>query len=384
MKKLSILFSLILMFTASLAWAAPPGQTNFTSVTTFFKGAETLPASMKAGKSSVSPGSLSREKKSRPSKPSAIEIPGLTDEVRLITDRDGVRHIEATNDHDLAVAQGYVHCSDRLFQMDQTRRQVDGTEAELLGPGRLSADIQARILGLHRAAQRSLDAASPPLQALLQLYADGVNHCIDTLPLPPEYDLLELTQVRPWQAFVAAGSVGGFDGQLFFSADVFRSAPMDPASTVPDATNGTPFASQWNADDAHLASVADAARRVHEKMKTHPLFAPALNRRESFAGSNEWGVTGSKSPGGRPIIANDPHLALNIPSTFYEWHLVVTDDPEEGPLNVSGVGIPGVPGVIIGGQVGPWFTEKINERMLKEVFIFLLTLIGIHLIYNSY
>ena len=219
----------------------------------------------------VSPGSLSREKKSRPSKPLAIEIPGLTDEVRLTTDREGVRHIEATNDHDLAVASGYVHCRDRLFQMDQTRRQVDGTEAELLGAGRLEADIQARILGLHRAAERTLAALSPPFQVLLQAYSVGVNHCIDTLPLPPEYALLELTQVRPWQAvdsvdiakafaaslsliendtgltkdlqaFVAAGIAGGFDGQLFFSADVFRSAPMDPAATVPDATNGTPFA----------------------------------------------------------------------------------------------------------------------------------------------
>ena len=294
MKKLSILLSLILIVAVSLAWTAPLSQAYLTDPNALFKGGKTL------------------------------EIPGLANRVRLITDRDGVRHIEATNDVDLAIASGYVHCRDRLFQMDQTRRQVDGTEAELLGPGRLEPDIQARIVGLHRAAQRTLDASPPGLQALLQAYADGVNHCIDTLPLPPEYDLLELTQVRSWEAvdsvkiwkgitasfsldidteltedllsFIAAGDAGGFDGQAFFSADVFRSAPMDPASTVPDATNNTPFAGRWNVDAAQLASAADSARRVREKMESHPLFALAMHRRESFVGSNEWGVTGSKSP----------------------------------------------------------------------------------------
>ena len=186
-----------------------------------------------------------------------IELPGLSEPVKVTTDHNGVWHIQAENDFDIALAQGYVHCRDRLFQMDQTRRQVDGTEAELLGPGRLNADIQAQVIGLHRAAQRSFDAAPPRFQALLTSYADGVNHCIDTLPLPPEYALLELTQVRPWEpvdplkigkaitaslsldidtgltqsllAFIGAGIANGFDGQALFSEDVFRSAPLDPA-----------------------------------------------------------------------------------------------------------------------------------------------------------
>ena len=87
-------------------------------------------------------------------------VPGLSAEVRVVTDKDGVWHIEAENDFDLQIAQGFIHCRERLFQMDQTRRQVDGTEAELLGVGELGSDVQARIVGLHRAAQRSLD--KPP------------------------------------------------------------------------------------------------------------------------------------------------------------------------------------------------------------------------------
>lgn len=325
-----------------------------------------------------------------------FEVPGLNADVSVRTDAFGVRHIRAQDDFDLARASGYVHCRDRLFQMDQTRRQVDGTEAELVGPGRLGADIQARIVGLHRAAQRSFDAAPTRFQEQLQAYAEGVNHCIDTLPLPPEYGLLELTGVRPWTAvdslkigkaiaaslsldidtgltedlfaYIQAGIAGGFDGQVFFSEDVFRAAPMDPASTVPDATNGTPFAGKWKGDASHLASASKGAARVRDRMATHPILSLAMDRRESFVGSNEWGVTGSKTPGGRPIIANDPHLSLNIPSTFYEWHLVVDDDPVGGPMNVSGVGFPGAPGVILGQNEKVTWGATTNPMDVSDVF----------------
>src|SRR5262245_2795075 len=326
-----------------------------------------------------------------------IALPGLSAPVRVLTDADGVRHIEAANDLDGARAQGFVHCRDRLFQMDDTRRQVDGTEAELLGPGRLAADIQARVIGLHRAAQRSLDAAPPRFRALLEAYADGVNHCLATLPLPPEYAQLELTSARPWEAvdtlkigkaiaaslsldidtdltqqlltYIQAGANFGFDGQALFSQDVFRSAPMDPASTIPDATNTTPYAVEWKAGKAtQLAAAAKAAQRVREKLKVHPLFALALDRRQSFVGSNEWGVTGAASANGRPIIANDPHLALNVPSTFWEWHLMVRNDPEEGPMNVTGVGFPGTAGVILGQNENITWGATTNPMDVSDVF----------------
>jgi penicillin amidase len=325
-------------------------------------------------------------------------LPGLTAEVRLATDKDGVWHIEAENDFDLQIAQGFVHCRERLFQMDQTRRQVDGTEAELLGVGEIGSDIQARVVGLHRAAQRSLDAAPPRFQALLQAYADGVNHCIATEPLPPEYALLELTQVRPWEAvdalkigkaiaaslsldidtgltqalqqFIESGIANGFDGQVFFAEDVNRSAPMDPAATVPDATDDTPFDVAWSGKEAkYLALAAKAAKRATERLEEHPLFELAINRRESFVGSNEWGVTGSATPGGKPIIANDPHLSLNAPSTFWEQHLVVRDDPVDGPMNVSGVGFPGAPGVILGQNEDITWGATTNPMDVSDTFL---------------
>ncbi len=329
---------------------------------------------------------------------SQVELPGLSESATVATDRDGVWHIDAANDLDLALVQGYVHCRDRFFQMDDTRRQVDGTEAELLGPGRLAADIQARVIGLHRAAQRSLDAAPARFRALLEAYADGVNHCLATLPLPPEYAQLELTTARPWEAvdtlkigkaiaaslsldvdtdltqelfaYVQAGATLGFDGQALFSQDVFRSAPIDPASTIPDATNTTPYAVDWRTNKAaHLAAAAKAASRVREKLAVHPLFALALDRRQSFVGSNEWGVNGAASANGRPIIANDPHLSLNVPSTFWEWHLTVRNDPEEGPMNVTGVGFPGTAGVILGQNENITWGATTNPMDVSDVFL---------------
>jgi penicillin amidase len=326
-----------------------------------------------------------------------LPLPGLTAPARVVTDDNGIWHIQAANDFDLALVQGYVHCRDRFFQMDQTRRQVDGTEAELLGPGELGSDIQARTIGLHRAAERSLAAAPQRFRDLLDAYADGVNHCLATLPLPPEYGILELTQARPWQAvdslkigkaisaslsldvdtglteqlfdYVQAGSDEGFDGQALFAEDVYRSAPMDPASTVPDATNTTPYAVDWKAGKAaHLAAAAGAARRAREKLVEHPLLALALDRRESFVGSNEWGVGGSATADGRPIIANDPHLSLNAPSTFWEWHLIVDDDPEEGAMNVNGVGFPGTPGVILGQNEDVTWGATTNPMDVSDVF----------------
>jgi penicillin amidase len=191
-----------------------------------------------------------------------IEIPCLEGEVEVILDRDGVPHIFAENDLDLFCAEGYAHARDRFFQMDLTRRQVSGDLAEVVGASAVIDDIQNRTIGLRRAAVRSFGLLTSNEIELLQAYADGVNAYIANNPLPIEYGLLDLTEVRPWdpidplvigkaiaaslsldigqtlqlQQFVEAGIVGDFDGQALFFEDLRRAAPMDPASTVPDAT----------------------------------------------------------------------------------------------------------------------------------------------------
>jgi penicillin amidase len=327
-----------------------------------------------------------------------IVLPGLTDDVEVTLDTQGVPHIIAQNDFDLARVEGYIHARDRFFQMDLTRRQVSGDLAEVLGAGLLESDVQSRTIGLRRAAVRSGTVLSTRETAILQAYADGVNEYLANNPLPIEYGLLELTQARPWdivdslvvgkaisanlsldidigptlqlQGFLTAGDAGGFDGEAMFFEDVVRSAPMDPASTVPDATNMTPFimAKVEKVDKKYLAKAAEGAQRIKEKLSGTPLFDNAMNRRETFIGSNEWGVAADKTADGQPIIANDPHLSLNIPSTFYEWHLVVEGDPVDGDMNVSGIGFPGAPGVILGQNDRVTWGATTNPMDVSDIF----------------
>jgi penicillin amidase len=327
-----------------------------------------------------------------------IQISCLEGPVGYVQDADGVPQLTATNDLDLACAEGYVHARDRFFQMDVTRREVSGDLAEVLGSGELGSDVQNRTIGLRRAAERSLAILTARELALLQAYADGVNDYLANNPLPPEYALLELTQVRPWepvdslaigkaiaaslsldidigltlqlQQFVAAGISAGFDGQSLLFNDVRRYAPMDAASTVPDATNGTPYVANAlpKADPILLARAAASARRLKQKFEGIPFFERAMAPRETFVGSNEWGVTAAASATGRPIIANDPHLSLNAPSTFYEWHLIVNGDPVDGDMNVSGVGFPGAPGVILGQNEHISWGATTNPMDVSDIF----------------
>ena len=326
-----------------------------------------------------------------------IEIECLEGNVEVILDTDGVPHLFAENDHDLFCAEGYVHARDRFFQMDLTRREVSGDLAELVGTSRLGSDVQNRTIGLRRAAERSAAVLSPNEMALLQAYADGVNAYLANNPLPIEYGLLELTEARPWdpidslvigkaiaaglsldidigptlqlQQFIEAGFAGSFDGQVLFFEDVRRSAPMDPAATVPDATGGTPFIAKiQKASRTKLASAAAGAKRVQKKLEQARNITRLMNRRELEIGSNEWGVAGEHTSSGRPIIANDPHLSLNIPSTFYEWHLVVENDPTNGPMNVSGVGFPGAPAVILGQNEHVTWGATTNPMDVSDVF----------------
>ncbi len=295
--------------------------------------------------------------------------------VRVVTDIDGARHVFARNDRDALLTQGYLQAEDRLFQMDYLRRLFSGTSAELFGPSAIASDIQLRTLGFRRAAVESYNASSPEAQALLRAYADGVNAYLNAHPqLPEEYSSLELTQVVPWEpidtltivkgivfarsfdfafeveatltlsAYQEAGLSRGFDGTALFFDDLFRAAPFDPAATVPNATGTAPTSQQTHIPRVRTALRPETlrlARNLVERLRQNPL--PRMR-----GGSNAWAVAGGSSESGAALLANDPHLELGVPALWYESHLVVSDDPAEGPLDASGVTIPGIPGVAIG------------------------------------
>ncbi len=335
-------------------------------------------------------------------------LPGLHFAAEVVRDGAGIPHVRAGDEHDVFFLQGWVHAQDRLFQMDVTRRRASGTLAELLGAGALPGDVQLRTLGLRRAAERSLEVISPRALAALDAYAEGVNAWADTHPLPPEYTALELTTFQPWtvldsaavakllafglsfdlddiertvalatyqQAGVALAAAGlGFDGTKLFFEDLFRAAPFDPASSVPDALLPPPRSAAtrgraWTAGHVGLDPAAvDLARRWLGQVREDPFLARLLDR-DRRDGSNQWVVAGSFTQGGVPLLASDPHLALGAPSTFYPIHL------QAGPFDVIGNSFPGVPVVAVGhnrhiawgATVDPFdVTDVFQERLVPD------------------
>jgi penicillin amidase len=333
-----------------------------------------------------------------------VDLPGLDGPASVDRDQHGIAHIRAGSRHDLFFLNGWVHAQDRLFQMDVRRRQAGGTLAELLGPGALLTDVQLRTIGLHRAAARSLPALSDDARAVLAAYADGVNAWVADHPLPPEYGALELTRFRPWTAldsvavgklqafglsfdldieptiallgYQQAGQAAGFDGTALFFQDLWRSQPFTSASTVPDASastvpDATAAGSGAAAGRAGLAAGPSgdrlrAAGRLAERYAATaarvPLLRQALSGDRHQTGSNEWAVSGRLTAGGHPLLANDPHLALDAPSTFYPLHLQAED------TDAIGSGFAGAPGVIVGHNRSISWGATVNPMDVTDTY----------------
>lgn len=328
-----------------------------------------------------------------------VKLDGLQATARIIRDVDGIAHIRAANEHDLFFLQGYVHAQDRLFQMDVNRRTASGTLAELLGPPALESDVLLRTIGLHRAAERSLEVYSRRALQVIAAYNAGVNAYLMHNPLPPEYAALELTQFKPWTAldtvsvakliafslsfdledidrtvallsYQGTGAALGFDGTALFFEDLFRSAPFDPASTVPDASVVTALAetkavaSPSNGRHPPMRAGSQSANMAEDylqRVRKVPFLKYILNR-DDRPGSNEWAVSGTLTKNGFPLLANDPHLALSVPSTFYPIHL------NAGRMNVFGSGFAGLPTVIVGHNRFISWGATINPMDVTDVY----------------
>ncbi len=226
-------------------------------------------------------------------------------------DAQGVPHIEAASIEDALYAQGYVTAQDRLWQMDAIRRLATGELAEIVGAGALELDRDSRRLRIRRAAEDHVRTMPDADRALLAAYARGVNDSMDAQrgALPVEFRLLQYAP-RPWSM---ADTVA-------ISIHMHRS-----------------LTTSWR-DDLQKAQMLLAAA---DKAKVEALW-PIRSGREVMPGSNAWAISGKWTASGKPLLANDPHLEFAFPSTWYQAHL------KGGPLDVIGVTLPGVPGVVIG------------------------------------
>jgi penicillin amidase len=276
-----------------------------------------------------------------------IVVPGLDSAVEVRRDRWGIPHIYARTTHDLFFAQGYVVAQDRLWQMEMWRRAGEGTLAEVLGPSFVERDRTARLLRYRGDLELEWSSYAPDARAIITAFVEGVNARIrEVRDRPPiEFTLLGF-QPEPWDVTVPLQRLGAMAMTENALEEVRRAAlitllgkartealqPTDPSRPLDPA----PGLSLTGISAASLGGIAAGSTIPYERLE----------------GSNNWVVSGARTRSGKPLLANDPHRSLSVPSLRYLTHLV-------GPgWNVIGAGEPGVPGVAGGhnGQIGFGFT----------------------------
>ncbi|CAM3640423.1 hypothetical protein GCM10009865_26010 [Aeromicrobium ponti] len=262
------------------------------------------------------------------------EIGSISAQVMVNRDSNGIPHINASNERDLFIAQGYIQAQDRLFQMDLSRRQASGRLSEVIGDATVENDKYFRTLGLRRAADASYQSYSPEAKEVLGWFAESVNIYIKELKengkWPVEFKILGY-QPEEWTPVDSltigkymAYDLGGHWESQAFRYYLLQNFPEEKAYDLfPSYPEEAPYIiAKSNLDiEKSFASVT-----------TPP----------EFNGSNNWVVAGNKTASGKSILADDPHLSLGTPSIWYQMHL---ESPE---MNVSGVIFAGIPGIILG------------------------------------
>lgn len=295
-------------------------------------------------------------------------------ETTITLDDNGIPTIDAKSERDLAFAVGFMHARDRLWQLEMHRRIARGELAEILGSKALDTDKFLRTLGVHRAARAQLERMPPEARALLQAYADGVNsYVLETMKVrPPEFVILgaqpsawEPVDTVAWAVMMAYDLSGNWGNELLR----LQLAARLPVSRIDELLPPQPGdALPPHGDYAALYKSFDALKpsTVATAATDNLLF---LSQGTEGVGSNNWVVNGSRTVSGKPLLANDPHLALAAPAIWYFTH-------QKAPgIDVTGATLPGGPSVILGRTKGvAWgftntgpdvqdlYLEEINEK----------------------
>lgn len=282
-------------------------------------------------------------RRSWPQVEGTISVPGLLSPVQVIRDEWGVPQIYAQSEHDLFFAQGYVHAQDRLWQMELNRRYGSGTLSEVIGEDTVGFDRFMRTLGLRRMAVQSWAAMDSESRLILEAYADGVNAYVASHNgrLPLEFTIIGVDP-KPWTPIdsIVWGNVLSLNMGLNYYMELMRMrmiASVGSEATqklLPIADKNTPIivpaeVNSYNGlRNANFQTIADMNGWQRN---------PALSW-----GSNNWVIHGSRTASGMPLLANDTHLDLAMPSVWYENRL------QGGGFNSAGFSLPGVPLIILG------------------------------------
>ncbi|TXH20052.1 MAG: penicillin acylase family protein [Chitinophagaceae bacterium] len=285
-----------------------------------------------------------------------VQNSALIDSVNVYLDERLVPHVFAQNDEDLYFVQGYLHAKFRLFQMDLQTLVAEGRASEVAGKAALNLDRENRRLGMRFAAENTLKEVEKDASAIgrYSAYTKGVNAYIKQLTkseLPLEYKILnfkpgEWSNLRTMLLLkmMAKNLAYGTQHDVANTAmkNVFGLTKMDILypqvndSLLPIVPKGTMF------DKPIVLNKPVLADSVYLNAKIDLPFVNEENKPNPNNGSNNWVVAGSKTKSGVPILCNDPHLEMSLPSIWYEMQLTTPNS------NAYGVSIPGSPYIIIG------------------------------------
>lgn len=297
-------------------------------------------------------------------------------EARTSIERDdfGVVTIRGAERTDVAWATGYAHAQDRFFQMDLARRVAAGELAALFGAVALDADKRVRIHQLRKVAREVVRRATSDERALVERYTAGVNAGLASLSARPfEYWILR-SKPEEWlpEDSVLVVYAMYFDLTEAFDYDAKRGTIR---ATLPIELERFIYSagSEWDAPlvGAALEVPPIPGPELYDLRKLAPL-QPATPAEARLAqdedevelGSNNWAVAGLHTASGAALLANDMHLGLRVPSTWYRARLEVAADEDALPsLEVTGVTLAGTPLVVAGsnGSIAWGFTNSYGD-----------------------
>jgi penicillin amidase len=292
-----------------------------------------------------------------------VTVAGISSNVKIYSDDYGVPHIFSQNENDVYFAMGYMHARDRLWQMDISRRAAEGRLSEIFGNRTVKIDKLFRTIGIGKFSFDLYNHISSKSKEMLSYYSRGVNAFIKehTDELPIEFDILNYKpdEWKPENSLMIVRMMGWelnlswytdyIIGEMINKIGLEKTSLIFPDTTIKLYKINLPVVDTSKSDSLKpLSNIPMVSRLQQAALLTKGFFDADECYRQFFnidcthMGSNCWVVSGRKSETGKPILANDPHLAFQAPSKWYEVHL------HAGNLDVTGMSIPGVPGIAIG------------------------------------
>ncbi len=311
-------------------------------------------------------------------------LPNLKGSVEVVYDDRLVPHIFAEHDVDAAYVQGFITAKHRLWQMEFQTHAAAGRVSEVAGPRPIPLDKKMRGLGIPNAARNTTEAwEKSPYYPMLEAYSNGVNAYINSLSnksLPLEYKVMGY-KPEAWSPYKTALllknmaytlSIREKDIEMTNALNHFGKETFDELYPLwnPKQSPIIPKGTKWETNHTQIDK-STSYNSIDEVVPFTPFKKPYKG-----IGSNNWALSGKKTASGNPILCNDPHLSMTLPSIWYELQITSPS------FNVYGVSLPGAPGIIIGfnediawgvtnvgHDVADWFTIKWKDDSRTEYLL---------------